>query len=158
MHFRLATKKYYMKKANAIKLLLITALCVVLSFDLYAQINDDAAIRAVMNAQVKAWNEGDIDTFMQTYWKNDSLLFVGSRGPSYGWQTTLNNYKKNYPDTVAMGKLDFNIHEVKLLSSDYGFVLGKWHLTRTIGDIGGHFTLLFRKINGHWYIIADHTS
>jgi ketosteroid isomerase-like protein len=158
MHFRLAPKKYYMKKTSAIKLLLITALCFVLSFKLYAQINDDAAIRAVMNEQVKAWNNGDIDTFMQTYWKSDSLLFVGSKGPSYGWQTTLNNYKRSYPDTVAMGKLDFNILEVKLLSSDYGFVLGKWHLTRTIGDIGGHFTLLFRKINGQWYIIADHTS
>ncbi|CAN5839947.1 nuclear transport factor 2 family protein [soil metagenome] len=147
-----------MKKNNAIKLLFITGLCFVMSFKLHAQINDDAAIRAVMNEQVKAWNKGDIDTFMQTYWKSDSLLFVGSKGPAYGWQTTLNNYKKGYLDTIAMGKLDFNILEVKLLSADYGFVLGKWHLTRTIGDIGGYFTLLFRKINGHWYIVADHTS
>lgn len=146
-----------MRSTNAIKLLFITGCCV-LSLSLYAQTNDDAAIRTVMNEQVKAWNKGDIDTFMLTYWKSDSLLFVGSKGPSYGWETTLSNYKKRYPDTVAMGKLDFNILEVKLLSADYGFVLGKWHLTRTIGDIGGHFTLLFRKINGRWYIVADHTS
>ncbi|MEP6846325.1 MAG: DUF4440 domain-containing protein, partial [Panacibacter sp.] len=61
-------------------------------------------------------------------------------------------------DTTTMGKLDFTILDLKLLSSDYGFVLGKWHLARTIGDIGGYFTLLFRKINGRWVIIADHTS
>lgn len=147
-----------MKKTNVNKLILIAGLCFTLSFKMYAQTQDVTAIKAVMNEQAKAWNNGNIDAFMQTYWKSDSLLFLGSKGPSYGWQTTLNNYKKNYPDTVAMGKLDFNILDVKLLSADYGFVLGKWHLTRTIGDIGGHFTLLFRKINGQWYIVADHTS
>lgn len=147
-----------MKKNNVLKLILITGLCFPVSTKMHAQTNDVTAIKEVMNEQVKAWNNGDIDAFMHTYWKSDSLLFLGSKGPSYGWQTTLNNYKKNYPDTVAMGKLDFNILDVKLLSSDYGFVLGKWHLTRTIGDIGGYFTLLFRKINGQWYIVADHTS
>lgn len=147
-----------MKKNNVLKLILITGLCFPVSSKMHAQTNDVTAIKEVMNEQVKAWNNGDIDAFMHTYWKSDSLLFLGSKGPSYGWQTTLNNYKKSYPDTVAMGKLDFNILDVKLLSSDYGFVLGKWHLTRTIGDIGGHFTLLFRKINGQWYIVADHTS
>ena len=133
-------------------------MCFIFSFAANAQSVDTAAIHSVMDEQVKAWNNGDINAFMQTYWKSDSLLFVGSKGPTYGWQTTLDNYKKRYPDTIAMGKLDFEILEIKLLSAEYGFVLGKWHLARTIGDIGGHFTLLFRKIHGQWYIIADHTS
>lgn len=136
----------------------VTAIFISVSFASRAQTNDDAAIRGVMNKQIKAWNNGDIDAFMQTYWQSDSLLFVGSKGPTYGWQTTLENYKKRYPDTVAMGKLDFNILEIKLLDKNYAFVLGKWHLTRTIGDVGGYFTLLFRKINGEWFIIVDHTS
>jgi ketosteroid isomerase-like protein len=124
----------------------------------FAQNAEETSIRAVMNEQLKAWNNGNIDAFMQTYWKSDSLLFVGSVGPTYGWQTTLQHYKKHYPDTVAMGKLQFNILQVKLLSTDYSFVLGKWHLTRSIGDVGGYFTLLFRKINGQWLIVVDHTS
>jgi len=61
-------------------------------------------------------------------------------------------------EVINSGDFDFTILEIKLLSSEYGFVLGKWHLARTIGDIGGHFTLLFRKINGQWLIVADHTS
>ena len=133
-------------------------MCVSLSEILHAQTNNAKEISAVMDKQVTAWNNGNIDAFMQTYWKSHSLLFVGSKGATYGWQTTLENYKKNYPDTVAMGKLDFNILEIKLLDKNYAFVLGKWHLARTIGDIGGHFTLLFRKINGQWVIVVDHTS
>ena len=133
-------------------------ICILFSGIAHAQNNDDNAIRTVMSNQVKAWNNGNIDLFMQSYWKSDSLLFLGSKGPTYGWQTTLENYKKQYPDTVTMGKLDFDILEIKLLDKNYAFVLGKWHLARTIGDIGGHFTLLFRKIKNQWYIIADHTS
>ena len=111
-----------------------------------------------MNKQVIAWNSGDIDAFMTTYWKDDSLLFVGSKGPVYGWQTTLESYKKSYPDTVAMGKLHFEILRIQFLSYKYSFVFGKWHLTRSVGDTGGYFTLLFRKIKKQWVIVADHTS
>ncbi|WP_204325570.1 hypothetical protein, partial [Stenotrophomonas maltophilia] len=79
---------------------------------------------------------------MKGYWKNDSLLFVGKTGPRYGFQTTLENYKKGYPDTTAMGQLSFNILQVKRLSPDYYFVVGKWMLKRSIGNLSGHYTLL----------------
>ncbi|HXL55965.1 MAG TPA: nuclear transport factor 2 family protein [Chitinophagaceae bacterium] len=129
-----------------------------ISFAASAQTKDEHAILEAMDKQVKAWNSGDIDVFMTTYWKNDSLLFVGSKGPIYGWQTTLESYKKSYPDTAAMGKLNFEILQIRSLSDDYSFVLGKWHLTRTAGNVGGYFTLLFRKIKRQWFIVADHTS
>ena len=95
---------------------------------------------------------------MGTYWQSDSLMFIGKSGVTYGWQNTLNNYKKGYPDTAAMGKLQFDILEVKRLSVMYFFVVGKWHLTRSIGDVGGHFTLLFKKVKNKWVIVADHSS
>lgn len=138
------------------KLLIIAGL--LLSIVLHAQTKDEEAIKSVLNTQMNAWNEGNIDVFMQGYWKSDSLVFVGSRGATYGWQQTLDNYKKSYPDKSAMGKLDFTFIQFKKLSPEYYFVIGKWHLARTIGDVGGHFTLLFRKINGQWMIIADHSS
>ena len=122
-----------------------------------AQSPDEIAIRNVMNAQANAWNNGNIDAFMQTYWKSDSLLFV-STPPTYGWQTTLERYKKGYPDTAAMGKLSFDLLQMKQLSPEYYFVLGKWFLKRNAGDVGGVFTLLFRKINGKWLIVVDHSS
>ncbi len=119
---------------------------------------DELAIRKAMNEQLIAWNTGNINRFMLTYWQNDSLMFIGKNGVTYGWQKTLENYKKGYPDTAAMGKLDFTILEVKRLSVHNFFVVGKWHLTRSIGDVGGHFTLVFKKIKNKWVIVVDHSS
>ena len=123
-----------------------------------AQPKDEAAIRKLLAVQTEAWNRGDVDAFMQTYWKSDSLMFIGSKGVVRGWQQTLDNYKKGYPDTAAMGKLSFDIIQVKPLSKEYAYVVGKWFLKRSIGDIGGHYTLLLRRIKGQWRIVADHSS
>ena len=119
---------------------------------------DEAAIRQLMAAQVDAWNKGNLDAFMKGYWNNDSLVFIGKSGPSYGYHQALVNYKKNYNGPEQMGKLFFDLLKVKRLSADYYFVIGKWFLKRKAGDIGGIYTLLFRKIDGQWRIIVDHTS
>jgi len=124
----------------------------------FSQAKDKAAILKVLNNQQTAWNKGDVEGYMQGYWQNDSLVFIGKNGITYGWNQTLFNYKKAYPDTAAMGKLTFELVEIKPLSAIYYFVTGKWHLTRTVGDIGGSFTLLFRKIKGRWLITKDHSS
>lgn len=125
---------------------------------LYAQHKDEQVIRQILTDQTTEWNKGNLEAFMKGYWKNDSLLFVGKTGPRYGFQTTLDNYHKGYPDTAAMGKLSFNIIQMKRLSPDYYFVLGKWMLKRSMGDLSGHYTLLFRKIAGQWKIVVDHSS
>jgi hypothetical protein len=85
-------------------------------------------------------------------------MFIGKSGVTYGWQNTLNNYKKGYPDTAAMGKLNFNLINIKKLSRKYYHVIGKWYLTRTAGNLQGHFTLLLMKVKDKWFIIADHSS
>lgn len=140
------------------KISLITLTLTLVFASASAQDKNELAIRKSLNEQLEAWNKGDIPRFMETYWKNDSLMFIGKSGVTYGWQKTLDNYKKGYPDTAAMGKLDFNLLQVRRLSADHYFVVGKWHLTRTIGDVGGHFTLLFRKFGDRWMIVSDHSS
>jgi hypothetical protein len=119
---------------------------------------DEKIIRSYLEKQRLFWNEGNLKAFMETYWKSDSLMFIGSKGVTHGWEKTLANYENGYPDTAAMGKLNFDILEVKRLSVIYFFVVGKWHLTRSIGDAGGHFTLLFKKVKNKWVIVADHSS
>lgn len=137
-------------------LLLLFALT---STSLFAQVaNDETAIRNLLYLQTKAWNKGDAEGFMQTYWKNDSLMFVGKNGIVWGWQQTLNNYKKSYPDKAAMGKLSFDIIQVKAIDKNNYFMVGKWMLQRTAGNLSGHYTLLLRKMNGGWKIVADHSS
>jgi ketosteroid isomerase-like protein len=119
---------------------------------------DEEAIRAVMNKQQHDWNNADIEAFMEGYWKSDSLKFIGRNGVTYGWSTTLENYKKGYPTPEAMGRLTFTILSLELLSPTSAYVIGKWELQRTADKPGGHFTLLWKKIKGKWVIVADHTS
>ena len=138
-------------------LLLFVTLCI-LTANISAQNKNENSIRKVLAGQTNAWNKGDFQQFMQSYWQNDSLMFIGKSGITYGWQKTLENYKKGYPDTAAMGKLNFELLQVKKLSVDYYFVVGKWNLIRSIGNVGGSFTLLFRKIKNTWVIISDHSS
>src|SRR4051812_41027332 len=137
---------------------LVFFLLLLFSVKSWSQSKDEIAIRNLLTVQTAAWNRGDIEGFMRGYWKNDSLMFIGKSGINWGWQKTLDNYKKGYPDTTAMGKLSFDILVVKKLSPEYFYVVGKWMLKRTIGDLSGHFNLLFRKINDQWMIIADHSS
>jgi ketosteroid isomerase-like protein len=134
------------------------ALFFLFSINVMAQSSEETAIRQLLERQTTTWNRGDVEGFMQTYWQSDSLMFIGKNGVVWGWQQTLNNYKKGYPDTAAMGKLAFDIIQIKPLSTDYYFVVGKWMLKRSIGDVGGHYTLLMRRINGEWKIVADHSS
>jgi len=140
------------------KLFLSFVIALILLNTVSAQSKDAQAIRSLVEEQRQAWNRGDIEKFMDTYWKSDSLMFIGKSGVTYGWQNTLNNYKKSYPDTATMGKLAFDLLEIKRLSVMYFFVVGKWHLTRSVGDIGGYFTLLFKKVKNKWVIVADHSS
>jgi ketosteroid isomerase-like protein len=137
---------------------MILVITIFIYSDTTAQTPDEKAIRNLLFKQTQAWNKGNIDAFMNGYLKSDSLVFIGKSGPKYGYNTTLENYKKSYPDTTAMGQLNFDLLQLKKLSPEYYFVIGKWHLQRSIGDLQGHFTLLFRKIKNTWNIIADHSS
>lgn len=143
------------KYKNHLFLCLLFALFSSLTF---SQTTDESRIRHVLEKQENDWNRGDLEKYMQGYWKNDSVMFVGKSGITYGWQKTLDNYKKGYQDKEAMGKLNFTIVEMRPTSPKYYFVVGKWHLKRTTGDLQGIFTLLFKKINGKWLIVADHSS
>ncbi|HEY8780857.1 MAG TPA: DUF4440 domain-containing protein [Mucilaginibacter sp.] len=139
------------------KKILISCLLLLNTCLLFAQ-QDKEAILKVMDDQRIAWNNGDIDSFMQSYWKSDSLMFVGKTAPVYGWQGTLERYKKTYPDKSAMGTLTFTVIKVELLDAKNAFMLGAWNLKREKDAPGGYFTLWFRKINGEWKIVVDHTS
>ncbi|MFI5335553.1 MAG: YybH family protein [Opitutales bacterium] len=119
---------------------------------------DEEAIRAVLAAQAAAWNRGDLDGFMQGYWKSDELRFASGGTITHGWQTTLDRYRAHYPDRAAMGTLTFTLQEVHLLAPDAAVVFGKWELARAKDKPWGLFTLILRKTPDGWKVTADHTS
>lgn len=123
-----------------------------------AQTSDESAIRALMTRQVSAWNNGDLDGFMAGYWRDDRLRFASGDRVTYGWQQTLDGYRKRYPDRKTMGMLDFDVLEVRVMEPTSALVFGRWQLTRNADRPHGLFTLLLRKGEEGWRIVADHTS
>lgn len=119
---------------------------------------DITAVKNLLETQRQAWNEGNIDAFMEGYWKSDNLQFIGSNGVTYGWENTLKRYKKTYPDRAAMGNLLFDIITVDRRSKKVISMVGKFTLEREKDRPSGHFLLIFQKIKGEWLIVADHTS
>jgi ketosteroid isomerase-like protein len=140
------------------KIYLVFASCLLITIHSLAQSAAEKDILGILERQTQAWNRGDLEAFMKGYWENDSLMYIGKGGVTYGYTSTLNSYRKNYGDTARMGKLKFDILHVKSMGPDYYFVVGKWFLTRSAGNVGGHYTLIFKKIKGQWVIISDHSS
>jgi len=136
------------------RLLVIVFICFV--SPLVAQTPEDA-IRTVLKTQSEAWNKGDIDGFMKYYWKSEELSFVGKDGVSKGWQKVYDNYKKGYPSQEAMGILAFDQLVFEKMSPKAYMVTGSWHLQKK-EEVGGWFTLIFKKFKKDWLIVYDHTS
>ena len=127
-------------------------------FPQQAKEDPQTAIRILLAAQQSDWNRGDIPAFMAGYWNSPDLTFAGSRGFTRGWQPVLERYEKTYSGKEAMGTLDFSELEIRPLGPDAALVLGRWHLQRQPGDVGGIFTLVLRRFPDGWRIIHDHTT
>jgi len=140
----------------------IFILLVLIGFNAYSQQrleNDDTnAVRAILKSQETAWNNTDINTFMEGYWQSEKLVFVGSKGPTYGFLNTLERYKASYPNKEAMGTLNFDLLFIEQWDEKTIQVIGKFTLTRENDQPTGFFTLLFRKIDSVWKIVSDHSS
>jgi ketosteroid isomerase-like protein len=115
-------------------------------------------IQAVLNAQQEAWNRGDIDEFMNGYWRSEETVFVSGDDVTRGWQKVLDRYKKKYSERAKMGTLTFSDLEITPLSADAAVVLGAWKLKRASDTPHGRFTLIFRRFPEGWKIVHDHTS
>ncbi|MCY4159415.1 MAG: nuclear transport factor 2 family protein [Bacteroidetes bacterium] len=115
-------------------------------------------LRHILQKQQNAWNAGDIETFMQGYLNSDSLRFVGSGGEVRGWQSTLERYRRTYPDLEAMGHLSFDLREIRMLGSRHAMVFGAYTLERSDDQLSGLFTLIAEHTEDGWRIVHDHTS
>ena len=132
--------------------------CLGLIGSAFAQDEAKPQIEKILADQAAAWNRGDIDGFMEGYAKLPSLRFASEGTVTYGWQQTLDRYRQHYASRAAMGTLTFSDLDTNVLSPEAALVFGHWKLTTDHGTPNGLFTLLFRKTDAGWRIVADHTS
>jgi ketosteroid isomerase-like protein len=141
------------------KLLLIIALLITSGCSpKLDQQTDIEQIKQVLYQSAEDWTNGDIEGFMEAYWKSDKLQFVGTYGITYGWQQTFENYKKGYPTKDHTGKLTFEILSTEFLARNLYTLIGTYQLERKIGESNGIFSLIFKKIDNKWVIISDHSE
>jgi hypothetical protein len=124
----------------------------------YAVLAQEKEINNLLEQQRLDWNKGKLEEYMQGYWKSDSLLFVGRSGPDYGWQKTLESYRKFYPDKASMGYLTFDIKKIRRIDKTHAFVLGAWNIKKENDEAKGFFTLILQKFKDGWKVIVDHSS
>lgn len=121
--------------------------------------NDRQAILAVLEAQVAAWNKGDLDGFMTGYWNDEKLTFISGGDIRHGWKQTKERFAKRYGGKAeTMGRLAFAELGVDVLSPDAAAVRGEFILVRGTKTDRGRFTLIVRKLPAGWKIVHDHTS
>jgi uncharacterized protein (TIGR02246 family) len=125
-----------------------------------AHADDTAEVRAVLDAQVAAWNRGDLESFMTGYWHSPELVFVSGAAVTKGWEATLERYRKRYKsEGREMGRLRFEAIEVERLGPDAAFARGEYWLRMSDGrEPHGRFTLILRRLDGAFRIVHDHTS
>ena len=115
-------------------------------------------IISVLKQQENFWNKGDINGFMKGYVKSEYLVFNGSSGPFYGWDSVKDRYIKTYPSKEKMGTLNFKIHNISLITSSVAQLIGQFFLSYPKSEVSGYFTLVLVKSKGEWLILSDHTS
>ncbi|HEX8177579.1 MAG TPA: nuclear transport factor 2 family protein [Pyrinomonadaceae bacterium] len=151
------------------KAIILLALCVISAASAGAQQNGAVKpgkrerqmmteVRAVLDAQVAAWNRGDIEGFMRGYAESDDTIFISGDTVTRGWQTVLNRYKKGYDSREKMGVLTFSELEITPFGKDAAIVIGRWQLKRAGDEPKGRFTLILRRTQAGWRIVHDHTS
>src|SRR5882762_9918501 len=111
----------------------------------------EKAIRQVLDAQVVAWNKGDLPGFMEGYWQSPDLTFFSGGNKTRGWQATLDRYRKKYQgEGKEMGKLAFKELDVRLLGTDHAVVTGRFQLQLKAETATGIFTLILHKKEAGW--------
>jgi beta-aspartyl-peptidase (threonine type) len=117
------------------------------------------AVKAVLTEQVEAWNKGDLDRFLSTYWDSDELTFFSGGTVSKGRKAVAERYRKNYrAEGKEMGKLTFSDMDVHELGPDAAMARARWKLVTSKETFDGLFTLILKKYPDGWKIIHDHTS
>jgi ketosteroid isomerase-like protein len=117
-------------------------------------------VRAVLAAQIEAWNRGDLEGYMAGYWKSPDLVFFSNGAETRGWQATLDRYGSRYRAAgKQMGTLDFPELDILMLGEEAAMARGRWRLKMPDGkELSGMTSVVFRRLPEGWRIVHDHSS
>jgi len=108
---------------------------------------------AVLDAQIEAWNRGDLDAFCALY--AEDAVFASPTGLNRGRQAVLERYRKRYPDRAAMGTLAFDKQDVRA-TADTVSIVARWRLSYPDKPEASGLTLVvLRRTPDGWRLVQD---
>ena len=119
---------------------------------------NEVDIRKVFEAGCMAWNRGDLDGYLASYWDSDKTIWVSSGSLTRGRKAIVAAYKARFSTPQQMGKLTVADLEIDVLTTTDAIAFGRWMLLVEDKVAEGFFTVQLRKIEGTWLFVSDHSS
>ncbi len=115
-------------------------------------------VRATVKAQAAAWNEGNLDAFMDVYARDDALIYVSGAEMTRGWSAARKRYRERFDGPAQMGRIDFENLDAELVTEDVAIVTGR--IRHAIGEeiSKAVFSLVMKREQGVWRIVHDHSA
>ena len=126
---------------------------------IHAQNQSKAGVLAVLESQSRAWNDGDLDGYMEGYWDSPELEFISGTTTTHGFQPVKERYHKRYKAAgQEMGHLTFDNLAVELTSDTTATVTGLWEVRKAKETLSGGFTVELRLFENGWKVVRDTTT
>jgi len=118
--------------------------------------NEVSAIEAVINAQAEAWSRGDLDGYLDYFWRDPRLYYGSVNTVVRGWEALRESYASRYGEGAQLGQLRFSEVNIEILSADTAMVTGRFHVTEAKLPASGSWLIVLRKFPGPgWRVVAD---
>lgn len=117
------------------------------------------AVQRMLSESAVAWNQGDLDGFMNDYLQSDNTTYIGGPGFVKGYDSIYARYEPWFAPGAQRDSLRFEEIRVRRLAAVEAIATARYVLHR--GDTvtaSGPFTLVLRHTSRGWKIIHDHSS
>ena len=115
-------------------------------------------IRDIFKAGCTAWNRGDLDAYLASYWDSDKTIWVSSGSLRRGRKAIVAAYKARFSTSQKMGRIDVAELEIDVLTTTDAIAFGRWMLVLEDESSEGFFTVQLKKLEGTWVYVSDHSS
>ena len=111
-----------------------------------------------VNRAVDAWNHHNLDGYLDSFWRSDSLVVVVEGETVRGWDLLSKALHLGYPNPSEMGSLTLDRVQVQMLSSDIGMAVTWDTVSFPKKKEFGTSTIVMKKLPEGWRVVVMHTS
>jgi ketosteroid isomerase-like protein len=104
------------------------------------------------------WNAQDLDGYMEMFWKSPDLVYTVDNEVTWGWAELRAALLRAYPNRSAMGTINSERLQVRVLTSDLATAVNSWSMQFPKVKLVGTSLVTLRKFSEGWRVISDHTS